>query len=193
MMLPQPNVWCSVLFSGRLHVLCYLQTFTGISSGFRANLNSTVSITLLQSDTVQFTCCRHLFNPAPLDWTDKRTQTCSSRVYRPFMCSLRRTVVVYIVLPLAAATVDVKRVEFDLRFCLATIALYRSLMGVVTRGGPATSLRTAVLQVWNCFHSCKVTERWTPKEKGTCVMNALLQCIRLPASSQNLPFVFWKS
>ncbi|GBM54873.1 hypothetical protein AVEN_158310-1 [Araneus ventricosus] len=117
------------MFLRRLGVPCSLQTLTRLSSGCRANLNSSVNITLPQSDTVQFTCWRHHFNRAPLDWMDKGTQTRGTRACRPFMCNLRRTVVADIVLPMVAATIDVTRVEVDLRFRLATTAIYRSSAG----------------------------------------------------------------
>ncbi|GBN11130.1 hypothetical protein AVEN_91328-1 [Araneus ventricosus] len=101
--------------------------YTLISSGCMANLDSSVNITLPQSDTVQFTFWRNHFNRAPLDWTNKGTQTRGTRVYRPFMCSLRRTVVADIVLSMAAATIDVTRVEVDRRFRLATQQQYIDL------------------------------------------------------------------
>ena len=155
------------MFSGRLHVPCYLQTLTGASSGLRANLVSCVSITLPQSDTVRFTCSLHHFNLAPLVWTDKRTQTCCSREYRPFMFSLRRTEVVDIVYLLAAATIHIKHVEVNFWFHLATTELHRSFKGVVTLGRSATSFRTDVCLIWNSFYSCKMTEWWMPKKKAT--------------------------
>ncbi|GFX56991.1 putative DD41D transposase [Trichonephila clavipes] len=54
-------------------------------------------------------CWRHNFNRASLDITDKGTQSRCTRAYRPLKCSLRRTVVADIVLPKAAATIDVTK------------------------------------------------------------------------------------
>ncbi|GFT56104.1 uncharacterized protein TNCV_811511 [Trichonephila clavipes] len=133
-----------------------------LSSGFRANLDSSVNMTLLQSDTVQLPCSRHYFDRALLDWTDRGTQTRGTRAYSPFMCNLRRTVAADKALPMDAITIDVIRVEVTLRFRLATIAIYRSSVEVVTLGRPPTGLRTYVCVVWNCFHKREITERGTP-------------------------------
>ncbi|GFS61538.1 uncharacterized protein TNCV_4312351 [Trichonephila clavipes] len=89
-------------------------------------------MTLPQSDTVQLPCSRHHLNLAPLDWTDRGTQTRGTRAYSPFICNLRRAVATDIALPMDAVTIDVIRVEVALRFHLATIVMYRSSTGVVT-------------------------------------------------------------
>ncbi|GFU90175.1 uncharacterized protein TNCV_3873791 [Trichonephila clavipes] len=86
-------------------------------------------MTLPQSDTVQLPCSRHHFNRAPLDWTDRGTQTRGTRAYSPFICNLRLTVTADIALPMDAVTLDVLRVEVSLRFRLATIAIYRFSRG----------------------------------------------------------------
>ncbi|GFT06346.1 uncharacterized protein TNCV_1145381 [Trichonephila clavipes] len=109
-------------------------------------------MTLPQSDTVQLSCSQHHFNRAPLDWTDRGTQTRGTQAYSPFICNLRRTVAADIALPMDAVTPDVTRVEVTLRFRLATIAIYRSAAEVVTLGRPSTGLRTPVCVVLNCFH-----------------------------------------
>ncbi|GFX25700.1 uncharacterized protein TNCV_1205771 [Trichonephila clavipes] len=82
----------------------------------RANLDSSVNMTLPQSDTVQLPCFRHHFNRTSLDWTDRGTQTRGTRVYSSFICNLRRTVAADIALQIDAVTVDVTRVEVALRF-----------------------------------------------------------------------------
>ncbi|GFV21676.1 uncharacterized protein TNCV_1834541 [Trichonephila clavipes] len=115
-------------------------------------------MTLSQSDTVQLPCSRHQFNRAPLDWTDRVTQTRGTRTYSPFICNLQRTVAADIALPMDAVTIDGTCVEVTLRFLLATIAIYRSFTGVVTLGRPPTGLRTTVCGVWNCFHEHEITE-----------------------------------
>ncbi|GFW33048.1 uncharacterized protein TNCV_2109781 [Trichonephila clavipes] len=115
-------------------------------------------MTLPQSDTVQLPCSRHHFNCAPLDWTDRGTETRGTRAYSQFICNLRCTVAVDIALPMDAVTIDVTHVGIALRFRLATIAIYRSFEGVVTLGRLATSLRTTVCVVWNCFHKREITE-----------------------------------
>ncbi|GFX51669.1 uncharacterized protein TNCV_5013721 [Trichonephila clavipes] len=88
-------------------------------------------MTLPQSDTVQLPCSRHHFNRAPLDWTDRGTQTRGTRAYSPFICNLRRTVAADIALPMDAVITDVTRVEVALRFRLATIAIYRFSTGLM--------------------------------------------------------------
>ena len=105
-----------------------------LSSDFRANLDSSVNITLLQSDTVQLTCFRNHFNHASLDWTDRKIQTRGIRGYIPLICNLQRIVAADIILPMDAVTIDVTRVEVALLFRLAKIAIYRSSVGVVTLG-----------------------------------------------------------
>ncbi|GFT31717.1 uncharacterized protein TNCV_231261 [Trichonephila clavipes] len=115
-------------------------------------------MTLPQSDTVQLPCSRHHFNRAPLDWTDRGTQTQGTRAYSPLICNLRRTVAADMALPVDSVTMDITRVEVALRFRLATIAIYRSAAGVVTLGRPPTGLRTTVCVVWNCFHKREITE-----------------------------------
>ncbi|GFX07207.1 uncharacterized protein TNCV_2424121 [Trichonephila clavipes] len=65
-----------------------------------------------------------MFHRAPLDWTDRGTQTRGTRTYSPIICNLRRTVAADIALPMDAVTIDVTRVEVALRFRLATIAIY---------------------------------------------------------------------
>ncbi|GFS95294.1 uncharacterized protein TNCV_2631081 [Trichonephila clavipes] len=92
-------------------------------------------MTLPQSDTVQLPCSRHHFNRAPLDWTDRGTQTRGTRAYSPFICNLRRTVAADITFPMDAVTI-----EIALRFRLATIAIYQSSVGVVTLGRPPKGL-----------------------------------------------------
>lgn len=72
--------------------------------------------------------------------------------------SVLRAVVKYIVLPMAAATADVKRVEIDLQFCLVTTAIYISSAGVISLGRWATGLKTTVWLIWNCSHNCEMTE-----------------------------------
>ncbi|GFS65389.1 uncharacterized protein TNCV_2451911 [Trichonephila clavipes] len=62
-------------------------------------------MTLPQSDTVQLPCSRHHFNRAPLDWTDRGTQTQGTWA---------------IALPMDAATIDVTRVENDTSFSFST-------------------------------------------------------------------------
>ncbi|GFX31965.1 uncharacterized protein TNCV_3408791 [Trichonephila clavipes] len=89
---------------------------------------------------------------------DRGTQTRGTRVYSPFICNLRRTVVADIALPIDVVTIDVTRVEVTLRFRLATIAIYRSSVGVVTLGRQPTDLRTTVCVIWNCFHKYEITE-----------------------------------
>ncbi|GFT99934.1 uncharacterized protein TNCV_1079731 [Trichonephila clavipes] len=84
--------------------------------------------------SVQLPCSLHHFNRAPLDWTDRRTQTRDTRANTPFICNLRRTVTADIALPVDAATIDDTRVEVALRFRLATIAIYRSSGEVVPLG-----------------------------------------------------------
>ena len=79
--------------------------------------------------------------------------------------------VVDIVIPIAAAIIDIKRVEVDLWFHLATTALYQSLAGVVILGLPVTSLRTTVWMVWNWFHNYEMTEWWMQKKRATIVMD----------------------
>ncbi|GFY18560.1 uncharacterized protein TNCV_2397851 [Trichonephila clavipes] len=81
-------------------------------------------MTLPQSDTVQLPCSRYRFNRAPLDWTDRETQTQGTRAYSPFICNLLRTVAADIALPMNTVTIDVTHVEVALRFHLATIAIY---------------------------------------------------------------------
>ncbi|GFW00604.1 uncharacterized protein TNCV_2283501 [Trichonephila clavipes] len=81
-------------------------------------------MTLPQSHTVQLPCSRHHFNRAPLDWTNRGTQTQGTRAYSPFICNLRRTVAADIALPMGAVTMDVTRVKVALRFRLATLALH---------------------------------------------------------------------
>ncbi|GFY24529.1 uncharacterized protein TNCV_1015751 [Trichonephila clavipes] len=80
----------------------------------RANLDSSVYMTLPQSDTVQLPCSRHHFNRAPVDWRDRGTQTRGTRAYSPFICNLRCTVAADIALPMDAVTIDVTRVEVAL-------------------------------------------------------------------------------
>ncbi|GFX14801.1 uncharacterized protein TNCV_1485441 [Trichonephila clavipes] len=87
-------------------------------------------MTLPLSDTVQLPGFQRHFNSAPLDWTDRGTQTRGTRAYSPFICNLRRTVAADIALPMDAVSIDVTRVEVALRFRLATIAIYRSSAGV---------------------------------------------------------------
>ncbi|GFW35553.1 uncharacterized protein TNCV_2461951 [Trichonephila clavipes] len=69
---------------------------------------------------VQLPCSRHHFNRAPLDWTDRGTQTRSTWAYIPFICNLRRTVAADIALPMDAVTMDATRVEVALQFRLVT-------------------------------------------------------------------------
>ncbi|GFX30353.1 uncharacterized protein TNCV_1964591 [Trichonephila clavipes] len=88
-----------------------------------------------------------LFNRAPLDWTDRGTQTQGTRAYSPFICNLRRTVAADIALQMDAVTIDATRVEVALRLLLSAIAVYRSSMGFVTLGRPSTGLRTTVCVV----------------------------------------------
>ncbi|GFY34654.1 uncharacterized protein TNCV_1373451 [Trichonephila clavipes] len=104
-------------------------------------------MTLPQSDTVQLPCSRHHFNHAPLDWTDRGTQTRGNRAYSPFKYNLLRTVAADLALPMDTVAIDVIRVEDALRFRLATMAIYRSSAGVVTIGKPSTGLRTTVCVV----------------------------------------------
>ncbi|GFT57006.1 uncharacterized protein TNCV_189951 [Trichonephila clavipes] len=104
-------------------------------------------MSLPQSDAVQLPCSRYHFNHAPLDWTDRGTQTRGTWAYSPFICNLQRTVAADIALPMDAVTIDVTHVEVALRFRLVTIAIYRSSAGVVTLGGPPTGLRTTVCVV----------------------------------------------
>ncbi|GFV56463.1 uncharacterized protein TNCV_4203871 [Trichonephila clavipes] len=73
-MLPPRNARCSVMFWGLLRVPCLRHILIRLSSGSRANLDSSVNMTLPQSDTVQFPCSRPQFNHAPLAWTDRGTQ-----------------------------------------------------------------------------------------------------------------------
>ncbi|GBN67817.1 hypothetical protein AVEN_36461-1 [Araneus ventricosus] len=145
------------MFSDRLRVPCSLQTRTSLSTGCRVNLDSFLDITFPQSSTAQFTCWRHHFNRAPLDWTDKGAQTRGTRAYRPFMFSLRRKVVANIILPIAVATIDITYVEVDRRFRLVTTEIYRSSAWFVILGQLATGLRTNVWLVWNCFHNREMT------------------------------------
>lgn len=98
MVLPPWNAWCSVIFP---------PTLTRLSSGCRENLNSYMNITV--PNKVQFTYRQHHFNRATLYWTDKRTQTRGTRAYRLFKSSLRQNTVTDIVLPMAAAIIEVRR------------------------------------------------------------------------------------
>ncbi|GFV21657.1 uncharacterized protein TNCV_2416731 [Trichonephila clavipes] len=124
----------------------------------RANLDSSVNLTLTQSDIVQLPSSRHHFNRAPLDWTDRETQTRGFRAYSSFICNLWRTVAADITLPMDTITIDVTRVEVALRFRLATIAIYRSSAGVVTLWRAPTGLRTTVCVVWNYLHKHEINE-----------------------------------
>ena len=133
------------------HILIYL------SSGSRANLDSSVTMALPQSDTVRLTCYWHHFNRVSLDWTDRKTQTRGTRAYSPLICNLPRTAAADIALPMDVVTIDVIRVEVALRFRLS-VAIYRSSAGVVTFGRSATDLRTTVCVVWNYFHKREITE-----------------------------------
>lgn len=72
MMLPPWILKCSMKFWGLLRMISFLQTFSCFSAIFKINRFSFVNITLLQSGTVELTCCRHHFKCAPLDWTDRR-------------------------------------------------------------------------------------------------------------------------
>ncbi|GFX03572.1 uncharacterized protein TNCV_4751571 [Trichonephila clavipes] len=128
-------------------------------------------MTLPQSDTVRLPCSRHHFNCAPLDWTDRETQTQGTRAYSPLICYLRRTVAADIALPKDAVTIDVTRVEVSLRFRLATIAIYRSSAGVVTLERQPKGLQTIVCVFWNCFHKHEITELLTPKKSATSVID----------------------
>ena len=113
---------------------------------------------LPQSGTVELTCSRHHFNRAPLDWTNRKTQTQGTWAYSPLTCNLRLAVAADIALPVDAVIIDVTRVGVVLRFRLAKIAIYRSSAGLVSLGRPATGLRTIVCAVWNCFHKREITE-----------------------------------
>ncbi|GFT97544.1 uncharacterized protein TNCV_387071 [Trichonephila clavipes] len=144
--------------SGGLRVTCLHHILIRLSSGSRANLDSLVNMTLVQSDTVQLPCSRHHFNRAPLYGTDRETQTRGTQAYSPFICNIWRTVAADIALPMDAVTIDVTRVEVALRFRLATIAIYRSSAEVVTIGRPPTGLRTTVCVVWNCFYKREITK-----------------------------------
>ena len=144
-MLPLRNVWCSVMFSVRLHEDSFLEILKLISSGFRANLELSVNIMLLQLGTVKFTYWWHHFNRVRLDWTDKEAQTCDTRAYRAFKCRLRRTTVVDIVLLMAAATIDVKLVEIDLRILLPTNS------NISIFGGDCNPWTTGYKSSDNCF------------------------------------------
>ena len=88
-------------------------------------------MTLPQSDTVQLTCSRYQFNCAPLDWTNRITQTRGTREYSPLIYNLQRTVAADIALPMDVATIDVTRMEVALRFRLAKITMHRSFAVVV--------------------------------------------------------------
>ena len=129
-----------------------------LSSDFRANLDSSVNITLLQSDTVQLTCFRNHFNHASLDWTDRKIQTRGIRGYIPLICNLQRIVAADVALPMDHITIDVARVEVVLPFHLSKIVKYRSSEEIVTLVRPATGLRTTVYEVWDCFHKSEITE-----------------------------------
>ena len=118
----------------------------------KANIKSSVNMTLLQSDTVQLTCSRHQFR------TDRKTQTQGIRAYSPFICNLLHTIAANIALPMVTVTIDVACVEVTLRFHLTKLATYRSSTGILTLGRPATGLRTTVCVVWNYFHKCEITE-----------------------------------
>ncbi|GFW56760.1 uncharacterized protein TNCV_4068401 [Trichonephila clavipes] len=88
---------------------CLRHILIRLSSGPRENFDSSINMTLPQSDTVQLPCSRHHFNSVPLDWTHRGTQTRGT--YSPFICNLRRTVAADIALPMDAVTIDVTRVE----------------------------------------------------------------------------------
>lgn len=92
MMLPSWNASYSVIYWDRLCVPACLQTLTRLTSGCRTNFNTSVNITLPQSDMVKMISCRHHFNHALLDWTDRRTQNRDTWRYSPFICNLERTV-----------------------------------------------------------------------------------------------------
>ncbi|GFW82487.1 uncharacterized protein TNCV_1793801 [Trichonephila clavipes] len=110
---------------------CLRHILIRLSSGSRENLDSSVNMTLPQSDTVQLACSRHHFNRAPLYWTDRGRPTRGTRAYSPLICNLPGTVAADIALPMDAVTIDVTHVELALRLRLDTMAIYRSSMGVV--------------------------------------------------------------
>ncbi|GFW17929.1 uncharacterized protein TNCV_2231101 [Trichonephila clavipes] len=150
-------------------------------------------MTLPQTDTVQLPCSRLHFNRAPLDRTDRETQTRGTRAYSPFICSLRRTVAADINLPMEAVTIDVTPVKVALRFRLATIATYRSSTGDVTFGKPPRAF--GQLTVWFGIVSINVKLQNVERRRKEQHLRStvLLQCASQHASAQNLPFVFWKS
>ena len=60
------------------------------------------------------------------------------------MCSLTRTVMADTVLPMAVETIDVKRVELDLRYCLFVAAIYRFSEGI-------EKLERQAIRLWTVF------------------------------------------
>lgn len=67
------------MFWGRLRALYSLQTLTHLSSGCRANLDSSVNTILNHSDTVQLTFCRRGLNRTNLNWTDNISLFCGAK------------------------------------------------------------------------------------------------------------------
>ena len=88
-------------------------------------------------------------NSAPLEWTDRKTQTRGTRTYSSLICNLLHIVAEDIALPMDAVTIHVKYVEVALWFRLAKIAIFWSSARDVALLRPAAGLRATVCVVWN--------------------------------------------
>lgn len=111
-----------MLYSGSDRV--WVLFSTRFSSRCTANIDSFVSETSAQSDTLQLIYYRHFINWVFLDWKDTGTLSRDTWAYSPFMHSLRHTVMADIILTMDGATINVTCVEIALRFCEATTAIY---------------------------------------------------------------------
>ncbi|GFU81669.1 uncharacterized protein TNCV_2806811 [Trichonephila clavipes] len=94
-----------------MRVPCFRHILILLSSGSGANLDASVNMTFLQSKRVQLPCSQHHVFHAPLDWTDRGTQTRSTRAYSPLLCNIQRAVAADMALPMDAVTIDFTRME----------------------------------------------------------------------------------
>lgn len=161
MILIPRNVWCLVVFWGRLG--SSLQTLT-ILSVCRRNRNSSVNTMLFQSDAAQLACYLHRFNCAFLDWTDKRTQTEYSGVQAIHMYPVGHSRA-DIFLPMGATSIDVASWEGRFSIPISTPVMHRSSTWVVTIVRRTTGLWTTIRLVSNCLHNREIAEEWRRRKE----------------------------